>query len=72
MKNPTILDHIDSSSMAPPELQRGYVSNRDQVRGLLGSLYRRDPVGGLPAWTTISMSFRRYLKTDLPGGAAHA
>ena len=46
MKISTILDHIDSGHMALPEFQRGYVWNRDQVRGLFGSLYRRHPVGG--------------------------
>ena len=34
MKVSTILDHIDSGHMALPEFQRGYVWNRDQVRGL--------------------------------------
>jgi len=41
MKISTILDHIDSGHMALPEFQRGYVWNRDQVRGLFDSLYRR-------------------------------
>jgi uncharacterized protein with ParB-like and HNH nuclease domain len=35
MKISTILDHIDSGHIALPEFQRGYVWNRDQVRGLL-------------------------------------
>lgn len=52
MKIATILDHIDSGHMALPEFQRGYVWNRDQVRGLFDSLYRRHPVGGLLVWTT--------------------
>ncbi|MFO0888329.1 MAG: DUF262 domain-containing protein [Isosphaeraceae bacterium] len=50
----TILDHIDSGHMALPEFQRGYVWNRDQVRGLFDSLYRRHPVGGLLVWATES------------------
>lgn len=54
MKVSTILDHIDSGHMALPEFQRGYVWNRDQVRGLFGSLYRRHPVGGLLVWATES------------------
>lgn len=37
MKISTILDHIDSGHMALPEFQRGYVWNRDQVRGLFDS-----------------------------------
>lgn len=54
MKISTILDYIDSGHMALPEFQRGYVWNRDQVRGLFGSLYRRHPVGGLLVWGTES------------------
>jgi len=38
--------------MALPEFQRGYVWNRDQVRGLFDSMYRRHPVGGLLVWAT--------------------
>src|SRR5829696_8772741 len=54
MKISTLLDHIDSGHMALPEFQRGYVWNRDQVRGLFDSLYRRHPVGGLLVWATES------------------
>lgn len=54
VKISTILDHVDSGHMALPEFQRGYVWNRDQVRGLFDSLYRRHPVGGLLAWATDS------------------
>ncbi|MBK8593151.1 MAG: DUF262 domain-containing protein [Sandaracinaceae bacterium] len=56
MKISTILDHIDSGHMALPEFQRGYVWNRDQVRGLFDSLYRKHPVGGLLVWATESQS----------------
>ena len=54
MKISTILDHIDNGHMALPEFQRGYVWNKDQVRGLFSSLYRRHPVGGLLVWATES------------------
>ena len=54
MKISTVLDHIDSGHIALPEFQRGYVWNRDQVRGLFDSLYRRHPVGGLLVWATES------------------
>lgn len=50
MKISTILDHIDSGHMALSEFQRGYVWNRDQVRGLFDSLYKRHPVAGLLVW----------------------
>lgn len=50
MQISTILVHIDSGNMAMPKFQRGYVWNRDQVRGLFDSLYRRYPVGGLLVW----------------------
>lgn len=52
MKISTIFDHIDNGHMALPEFQRGYVWNRDQVRGLFDSLYRRHPAGRLPVWAT--------------------
>jgi hypothetical protein len=52
----TILDQIDLGSMALPEFQRGYVWNRDQVRGLMQSLYKRYPVGSLLVWVTKTES----------------
>ncbi|NQT26038.1 DUF262 domain-containing protein [candidate division KSB1 bacterium] len=52
MKVSTILDHIDSGSMALPEFQRGYVWNRKQVKDLVDSLYRKHPVGSLLVWET--------------------
>lgn len=55
MKISTILDHIDSGHMALPEFQRGYVWNREQVRGLFDSLYRRHPVG-MGNWQRASSS----------------
>ncbi|OQB25728.1 MAG: hypothetical protein BWY10_02434 [Chloroflexi bacterium ADurb.Bin180] len=54
MRISTILDHIDSGHMALPQFQRGYVWNRDQVRSLFTSLYRRYPVGALLVWVTPS------------------
>ena len=52
MKINTILSQIDLGSMALPEFQRGYVWNRDQVRDLMLSLYRKHPVGSLLVWLT--------------------
>lgn len=52
MKLSTVLDKIDSGDIALPEFQRGYVWNRDQVRALFTSLYRKLPVGGLLVWET--------------------
>lgn len=51
-----ILDQIDSGSALLPEFQRGYVWNRDQVRGLMRSLYLGYLVGGLLTWETQSDS----------------
>ncbi|GAA4682439.1 hypothetical protein GCM10023215_15550 [Pseudonocardia yuanmonensis] len=48
----TILDQIDAGTMQLPEFQRGYVWNRDQVRGLMRSLYHGYPVGALLVWET--------------------
>jgi len=50
----TLLDEIDSGVVLLPEFQRGYVWNRDQVRGLMRSPYRAHPVGGLLVWETSS------------------
>ena len=50
----TILAFIDNGIIVLPEFQRGYVWNRDQVRGLFDSLYRRHPVGSLLVWATSS------------------
>lgn len=50
----TLLDEIDSGVVLLPEFQRGYVWNRDQVRGLMRSLYKAYPVGGLLVWETTS------------------
>jgi hypothetical protein len=52
MKVSQILDQIDTGDIALPEFQRGYVWNRDQVRGLFLSLYRGYPVGGFMTWNT--------------------
>ena len=52
MKISTILDQIDDGAIALPVFQRGYVWNRDQVRELMESLYRRHPVGSLLTWVT--------------------
>ena len=52
MKVSTILDQIDNGAIALPAFQRGYVWNRDQVRGLMDSLYQRHPVGSLLIWVT--------------------
>jgi hypothetical protein len=52
MEISTILSQIDLGSIALPEFQRGYVWNRDQVRTLMESLYRRYPVGSLMVWLT--------------------
>ena len=49
-----ILDQIDAGTMLLPEFQRGYVWNRDQVRGLMRSLYKGYPVGALLVWETES------------------
>jgi len=56
MKISTILDQIDSGTIALPEFQRGYVWNSGQVRGLMQSLYLGHPVGSLLVWVTPTES----------------
>ena len=68
MEISTILSHVDSGYIALPEFQRGFVWNRDQVRGLMDSLYRRHPVGTLLVWTTGSTGAQKRGDGDLPPG----
>ena len=56
MKISVILDQIGIGNIALPEFQRGFVWNRDQVRSLMQSLYRRFPVGSLLVWMTRAES----------------
>lgn len=51
-----ILDQVDAGTVLLPEFQRGYVWNRDQVRGLMRSLYKGYPVGALLVWETDAAS----------------
>lgn len=67
MKIATILDQIDLGSVALPEFQRGYVWNRDQVRSLMQSLYRRYPIGSLLVWVTGSESATARGNSPAPG-----
>ena len=52
MKVQQILDLVDTGDIALPEFQRGYVWNREQVRGLFSSLYRGYPIGAFMTWNT--------------------
>ena len=65
----TILSQIDLGSMALPEYQRGYVWNRDQVRGLMQSLYRKYPVGSLLVWTTPTETAHARGESNLTPGS---
>ena len=51
-----LLDQIRRGEILLPEFQRGYVWTRDQVRGLMQSLYRRHPTGHLLIWRTYKPS----------------
>lgn len=68
MKVDVILANIDSGFMALPKFQRGYVWNRDQVRSLMDSLYRRHPVGSLLVWATPSEGADHRGEQDLAPG----
>ena len=54
-----LLSQIGHGEILLPEFQRGYVWNRDQVRGLMQSLYRRHPTGHLLTWRTYRPSLVR-------------
>lgn len=67
MKVTTVLDQIENGQITLPEFQRGYVWNRDQVRGLVRSLYKRYPMGSMLAWNTDS-STAKARGVEVPGG----
>ena len=54
-----LLSQIGHDEILLPEFQRGYVWNRDQVRGLMQSLYRKHPTGHLLIWRTYKPSLVR-------------
>jgi hypothetical protein len=68
LKIQTILDQIDLGSLDLPKFQRSYVWNRDQVRGLMHSLYRRHPIGSLLVWVTGTDKVTARGETEIPGG----
>ena len=54
-----LLSQIGHDEILLPEFQRGYVWNRDQVRSLMQSLYRKHPTGHLLIWSTYKPSLVR-------------
>ena len=58
-----LLNQINRGEILLPEFQRGYVWNRDQVRGLMQSLYRKHPTGHLLIWRTYKPSLVRGAET---------
>lgn len=68
MKLDTILDKIELGSIELPEFQRGYVWNREQVRNLFSSLYRKNPVGSLLVWETVAGTIKTKGEAGTAGG----
>ena len=58
-----LLNQIGRDEILLPEFQRGYVWKKDQVRGLVRSLYRKHPTGHLLVWRT-------YRPSRVRGGTA--
>ena len=54
-----LLSQTSRDEILLPEFQRGYVWNKDQVRGLMQSLYRKHPTGHLLIWRTYKPSLVR-------------
>ena len=54
-----LLSQISRGEILLPEFQRGYVWNRNQVRELMQSLYRKHPTGHLLIWRTYKPSLVR-------------
>jgi hypothetical protein len=62
-----LLSQIRRGEILLPEFQRGYVWSRNQVRGLVQSLYRKHPTGHLLIWKTYKPSPVRGGKTSENG-----
>ena len=62
-----LLNQIGRNEILLPEFQRGYVWNKDQVRGLVRSLYRKHPTGHLLVWRTYKPSLGRGEAVDSDG-----
>lgn len=62
----SILDQIDLGNYALPVFQRGFVWNRDQVRQLMSSLYKKYPIGSLLIWDT-----KTYDNSIIRSGSEH-
>lgn len=65
-----ILNQVDTGTILLPEFQRGYVWNRDQVRGLMRSLYQGHPVGSFLIWETEAGTTSTR-GSSRAGGVAH-
>ncbi len=64
-----LLAQVDRGEILLPEFQRGYVWRRDQVRGLVQSMYRRHPTGHLLIWKTYKPSKVRGAKASEEGSS---
>lgn len=62
-----LLVQISHGEVLLPEFQRGYVWNRDQVRGLVQSLYLKHPTGHLLIWRTYKPSLVRGAEAPSDG-----
>ena len=69
MQISTILAQIDLDGIALPKFQRGFVWNREQVRGLMDSLYRKHPIGALLVWVTRTEEAATRGDVALPPGS---
>ena len=62
-----LLKQVWRGEIMLPEFQRGYVWTREQVRGLVQSLYRKHPTGHLLIWRTYKPSLVRGTSTARDG-----
>jgi hypothetical protein len=67
-----LVDMVDRAELELPEIQRGYVWNRPQVRDLLDSLYRGYPIGTVLIWQTESAPIARPLEAGAGQNALDA
>ena len=71
----SLVDMVKAEELLLPEIQRGYVWNRPQIRDLVESLYHDYPAGAIMLWETDANPVSRALgardKQNTVGSKVH-
>ena len=67
----SLVDMVRSEELVLPEIQRGYVWNRPQIRDLVESLYHDYPAGAIMLWNTEANPVSRALGVSKYGDGSY-